>query len=231
MKIEVPPALQSQRVCYASHVIDTIYKSVAELMARGGVVMWPLLALSFVSATLVFERCWFFLRANHPGSKARVRQMARRLRAGDRAGAKAIAQADGSVYGRVVERVLEEPATEAAAVDIVETHRPRLERFMPTLSTIITVAPMLGILGTVLGIIMSFQLLSDPGAVADPRSVSQGIGEALITTAAGLVIAILTLFPYNAFRVQVERSLSAIESLAWAGVRESETGKAEGQAL
>lgn len=218
-------------MCYASHVIDTIYNWAVELMARGGVVMWPLLGLSLVSATLVFERCWYFLRANHSGSRARARQMARRLRAGDRAGAKAIAQADRSVYGRVVERVLEEPATEAAAVDIVETHRAGVERFMPTLSTIITAAPMLGILGTVLGIMWSLQLLSAPGTVTDPRSVGPGIAEALITTAVGLVIAILTLFPYNAFRVQVERSLSAIESLAWAGVQESETDKPEGQEL
>ena len=94
---------------------------------------------------------------------------------------------------------------------------------MPTLSTIITVAPMLGILGTVLGIISSFQLLSDPGAATDPRSVSQGIAEALITTAVGLVIAILTLFPYNALRTQVDRSLSALESLAWSGVQEKDT--------
>lgn len=198
-------------------------------MTRGGVVMWPLLAMSLVSATLIFERCWYFLRANHPGRMARVRAMAKRLRQGDRAGAKAIADADRGIYSRVVERILAEPATEAAAVDIVESHRPGLERFMPTLSTIITVAPMLGILGTVLGIIASFQLLSDtgvpgaPGGVTDPRSVSQGIAEALITTAVGLVIAIFTLFPYNALRVQSERTLSAIESLAWAGVGEKKS--------
>lgn len=190
-------------------------------MTRGGPVMWPLLALSLISATLVFERCWYFIRANNPGRMSRVRAMARRLREGDRAGAKAIADADRSLYSRVVGRVLAEPATEAAAVDIVESHRPALERFMPTLSTIITVAPMLGILGTVLGIIASFRLLSDTAVTTDPRSVSQGIAEALITTAAGLVIAILTLFPYNALRVQVDRTLSAIESLAWAGVQEA----------
>lgn len=192
------------------------------MMTRGGPVMWPLLALSLISATLIFERCWYFLHANSPGRMSRVRAMAKRLRQGDRAGAKAIAEADRSIYSRVVERVLAEPATEAAAVDIVESHRPGLERFMPTLSTIITVAPMLGILGTVLGIIASFQLLSDTAVTTDPRSVSQGIAEALITTAAGLVIAIFTLFPYNALRVQSERTLSAIESLAWAGVGDQE---------
>lgn len=190
-------------------------------MARGGAVMWPLLALSLLSATLIFERCWFFIRANHSAQMKRVRQMARLLRERDHEGARMIAKSDGSFYGRAVERVLEEKPSEAAAMEIVESNRPRLERFMPILSTIITVAPMLGILGTVLGIISCFQLLSDTGATSDPRSISQGIAEALITTAMGLVIAILTLFPYNGLRVQVDRSMVAIESIAWAGVLDS----------
>jgi biopolymer transport protein ExbB len=205
-------------VCYACGVFGFIAETFRELIQRGGVVMWPLLALSMLSITLLFERCWFFVRTNHPGRMSRVRAMARRLRQGDTAGAKAIAQADGGLYGGVVERLLGEPVSEAAAMDVIESQRPRLERFMPTLSTIITVAPMLGILGTVLGIISSFELLSDQATTADPRSVSQGIAEALITTAVGLVIAIFTLFPYNSLRSQVSRTLSAIESLAWAAV-------------
>lgn len=219
------------RVCYAFAMIETVVEASRDLMARGGLVMWPLLGLSLLSATLIFERCWFFIRANNPGRMSRVRQMSQRLRTGDKAGARAIAEADRGLYASVVRRVLDEPASEALAVDIVESCRPRLERFMPTLSTIITVAPMLGILGTVLGIISSFDLLSgsDPGLVSDPRSVSQGIAEALFTTAAGLFIAIVTLFPYNALRVQVERSLSAIESLAWAGMAKSGTQKTKQQ--
>jgi len=180
--------------------------------------MWPLLALSLVSVTLSFERCWFFIRANRPGRLARVRQMAGLLRGGDSEGAEKLAREDRGVYGEVVLRLKDQKITESAAVDAVESLRPRLERFMPTLSTIITVAPMLGILGTVLGIISSFELLSDQSLTADPRSVSQGIAEALITTAVGLVIAIITLFPYNALRVQVDRTLTAMESLASAAV-------------
>ncbi len=194
-----------------------LINSAGDLMALGGIVMWPLLALSVLSAALLFERCWFFLRTNSASRKARARVMARYLREKNNEAARQLALKERSLYGRVVEQVAEEAeAGGVAEVDIVEAYRPRIERFMPTLSTIITVAPMLGILGTVLGIIASFQLLSDPGVSTDPRSVSQGIAEALITTAAGLVIAIFTLFPYNALRVQVQRSLSVVESLAWA---------------
>lgn len=197
-----------------SAVSDTF----SELITRGGVVMWPLLGLSLLSVTLLFERGWFFIRSNNPGRLSRVRMMARRLRQNDQSGARTIAQSDSGMYSDVVVRLLEEPATEAAVMDVIESQRPRLERFMSILSTIITVAPMLGILGTVLGIIASFDLLSDQAGTTDPRSVSQGISEALLTTAAGLVIAIFTLFPYNALRVQVDRSLAVIESLAWAAL-------------
>ncbi len=199
-------------------MLTTLSETFSELITRGGVVMWPLLGLSLLSVTLLFERVWFFIRANNPGRLSRARAMARRLREDDRAGAKAIAQSDSGLYSDVVVRLLDEPASEAAAMDVIESQRPRLERFMSILSTIITVAPMLGILGTVLGIISSFELLSDQAGTTDPRTVSQGISEALLTTAVGLVIAIFTLFPYNALRVQVDRSLAVIESLAWAAV-------------
>ncbi|MEX0887620.1 MAG: MotA/TolQ/ExbB proton channel family protein, partial [Phycisphaeraceae bacterium] len=102
--------------------------------------------------------------------------------------------------------------------------RRRIERFLPTLSTIITAAPMLGILGTVLGIIASFDLLGARPDATDPRQVSQGIAEALLTTAAGLVIAVFTLFPYNAFRAQIDRTLARLEALAAAATSATKPG-------
>ncbi len=219
-------------VCYALGVIEFIAETFRDLISRGGMVMWPLFGLSLLSVTLVFERCWFFIRSNNSGRLARVSRMAYLLRQGDRGSAKQIALADHSLYSRVVLRLLDEPPSEAAALSAVESQRPRLERFMPTLSTIITVAPLLGILGTVLGIISSFELLSDQAATADPRSVSQGIAEALLTTAVGLVIAIMTLFPYMIFRVQVNRTLAGLESLAFGSMTTppAEAGSPKGQA-
>ena len=84
---------------------------------------------------------------------------------------------------------------------------------MATLSTIITAAPLLGILGTVIGIIQSFNLLGVQETLTDPRTVSTGIAEALLTTALGLVVALVTLFPYMIFRSHVERSIGRMESL------------------
>ncbi len=189
-----------------------------DLMGRGGVVMWPLLALSVLAVALLLERGAFFWRTNSPGRLGRVATMAKRLRAGDRAGASQLADADPTVYGDTVRRLLGEKLTAAAATDALEAQRRRLERFLPILSTIITAAPMLGILGTVLGIISSFEVLGDQSTSRDPSLVGQGIAEALITTAAGLVVALVTLLPYNLIRAQVDRTLSGLESLVAAAM-------------
>ena len=89
----------------------------------------------------------------------------------------------------------------------------RMKRYLPVLDTLITAAPLLGILGTVIGIIHSFDMLGRAG-IQDPQAVTSGIAQALITTAAGLLIAIFTLFPYNYFMSKVEKAASRIEKYA-----------------
>jgi biopolymer transport protein ExbB len=198
------------------------------LMDRGGPVMWPLLGLSVVALTLGLERGWFFFVTNRGGRVDRAARLAGLLRAGQHDAARQLAATDGGLYGDVVLRLLSEPVTEAAALDAVESQRRRLERFMPTLSTIITAAPMLGILGTVFGIIGAFDLLSAEGRRIDPALVSGEIAEALITTAAGLIVALLALFPFNTFRAQIDRTLSRLEGLAAAAMQARGAGAAGG---
>ena len=89
----------------------------------------------------------------------------------------------------------------------------KMRRGMNILDTVITVAPMLGIIGTVTGIIASFESLAIAG-VGDPKAVIGGIAEALITTAAGLFISVGTLFPYNYFNTRIERAQDLIEMYA-----------------
>ncbi|MEX0777727.1 MAG: MotA/TolQ/ExbB proton channel family protein [Phycisphaeraceae bacterium] len=196
-----------------------LWQTYAYLMQRGGWVMWPLLGLSVVGLALIIERIWFWARLNGRGRLARVRRMANLLRQGDRHTAGQLAADDAGLYGRVVQGLLAEKFSDALATEVVEAQRRRLERFMPTLSTIITAAPMIGILGTVVGIINSFELLSQRGLTTDMGRVGEGIAQALITTAAGLVIALIVLFPYNAFRAQIEWTLGRIESLVAAAAR------------
>ncbi|MEM1209833.1 MAG: MotA/TolQ/ExbB proton channel family protein [Planctomycetota bacterium] len=203
--------------------MEAVWQSVLGLMTRGGIAMWPLLALSLVAVTVSVERVWFFVSQNHRGELKRVQKLADRLRRGDRSGAEALVEGDGTVYGRAASVMLAGglPCGEAATAEAVESQRGRLERYLPLLSTIITAAPMLGILGTVIGIITSFEALGAPGvdggsadgSVADPRVVSSGIAEALLSTAAGLTVSLIALFPFNAFRAQVDRTMSRLEML------------------
>lgn len=188
--------------------------SFSELMDRGGLVMWPLLGLSVIAVTLIIERTFFYLTTNGPARRERIHQLGKLLRAGKHDEARQDAKRDRSVYGDAVRQLLEETPSESAAVDAVEAQRSRLERFLPMLSTIITAAPMLGILGTVIGIIGAFNELSGSRADLDLGDLGGDIGQALITTAVGIAVALLTLLPYNLFRAQADRSLSRLESLA-----------------
>lgn len=183
------------------------------IMHKGGAVMWPLLALSIVSVTLSFERAVYWFRQNGPMGKRGFVAMMTAFRTGDRARVLALADTSDTVYARVAGALLRDGATDAVAVGAVETERLRMDRFMATLSTIITAAPMLGILGTVTGIITSFDLLSGGEAMVDPRAVSGGISEALVATASGLVVALLALFPYMAYGAMRENTLGRLETL------------------
>lgn len=193
--------------------------NLSDLMARGGVVMWPLLLLSIFGLALCFERAWFWITTNHPGRTAKFARVARHLRDGDHAAARALIEDDRSVYGNLVRQMLDENASDAVVTEAVDRQRPRMDRFMPTLGTIITAAPMLGILGTVTGIIAAFKVLSD-AMVTDPSKIGAGIAEALLTTVAGLIIALVVLFPYNAYRAQIDRTLSRMEALIASARRE-----------
>ncbi|MAE67179.1 MAG: hypothetical protein CMJ18_23205 [Phycisphaeraceae bacterium] len=190
----------------------------ADLMARGGPVMWVLLLLSIVAVTLSFERGWFWLRTNHPRRRAMLDEAGRMLRSGRLEDARRFAASDQSVYGRLVARLAESRDAASAPIDAIEAERPHIERFMPTLSTVITAAPMLGILGTVLGLIAALNIMGTDQSITDPRQISPAIGEALISTAAGLVVALIVLFPYNAFRAQISRTLGRFEALVEAAV-------------
>ena len=97
-------------------------------------------------------------------------------------------------------------ALEATATNEINA----MKKYMVILDTIITLSPLLGIFGTVTGIIISFGILGQGGLV-DPGAVTGGIAQALITTATGLIIAIFTLIPFNYFSSQIESNAQEIE--------------------
>lgn len=184
-------------------------------MDRGGWVMWPLALMSVAALTLSGERLLFWAGSHQPGRGRWITKLADALRAGNETGVRGLCDSDGSFYATFAGSLLDRGGSDAAAMELVEDVRPRLERFGPALSTIITAAPLLGILGTVTGIIESFELLGGSGsAVSDPAQIAGGIAEALLTTAAGLVVAVVALFPYALHRASLRRAMGRLEMLS-----------------
>ncbi len=202
--------------------MQLILDSIMSLLTRGGWVMPILLVMSVIAVMLCIERSVFWLKTRSTIGRGELPRLTQMLRKNHTQKIHQQLQAGQSVHLRFVRYVLDHGSTESVAIEATEAVRPQFERFMTILSTIITTAPLLGILGTVVGIIGSFELLGDGKLVTDPRDVSGGIAEALLTTQVGLIITLITVFPYMIFRSAVNRTLGELEVLAAAIMEGSE---------
>lgn len=185
------------------------------LFQSGGPVMYPLLACSLVMLTVVIERLIYWIQLDIRRDPALVDDVLELCRVGNWEGVKEkVAGSRDYIIRILISGILHREfsmskAMEATAADELK----QMRRFMNILDTLITVAPLLGIFGTVIGIIQSFDVLGVSG-IEHPRMVTAGIAQALITTAAGLGIAILSVFPYNYFNSRVEHAAISIEKYA-----------------
>ena len=186
-----------------------------DIFIKGGPVMYPLLACSIISLTVIIERALFWIREDIYENKLLVDNVLELCRKGDWSAVRAkVAGSKDYIIRILVNGILHREfsmtkAMETAAADEIK----RMRRFLIILDTMITVAPLLGIFGTVIGIITSFEVLGT-GGIENPRAVTAGIAQALITTASGLGIAILSVFPYNYFNSRAENAALAIEKYA-----------------
>ncbi|WP_457574815.1 MotA/TolQ/ExbB proton channel family protein [Desulfolithobacter sp.] len=178
--------------------------------------MWPLLGCSLMVLTVVLERAlfWFLLRRQE--NRAMVERILDLAASGhwDSADRLARTLGEGPVIRVLAAGILHRHHDMSGAMlNEASQQLRKMSRAMNLLDTIITVAPLLGILGTVLGIIDSFRLLGT-GNVSDPKMVTGGIAQALISTAAGLTISIITVFPYNFFRSRIDHAAHIMETTA-----------------
>ena len=203
-----------------------------EIFRQGGPVMWPILFCSIMGLSVAFERLltfWKYTFANRyfKGDQTKVITLTRK---GEWEEALRVAQKAESPICRVFAAALEhreagfKETLEAASQQAID----KLRRGLSLIDTIITVAPMLGILGTVTGIINTFHALNVSG-LENPTAAAAGISEALITTAAGLVVAISCLFPFNFFLAQLARRAHELEQVAHHFEIAYNTGKQQGE--
>ena len=186
-----------------------------DIFIKGGPVMYPLLGCSVLALTVIIERAFFWIREDFRRNQGLVDEILELCRKGDWAAVREkVAGSKDFVIRILISGILHRDfsmgkAMETAASDEIK----RMRRYLGVLDTMITVAPLLGIFGTVIGIILSFELLG-AGGIEHPQAVTAGIAQALITTASGLGIAILSVFPYNYFNSRVENAALAIEKYA-----------------
>jgi biopolymer transport protein ExbB len=194
-------------------------ETLAKLLTAGGVVMLPLLFLSIITLALIL----IYLVALRRGAVASARFMTTLetlLSKGDLMGALAIANRHRDIAAGIISRTLEflarnPQATDAQLHEIAQTEGSReaavLNQRVAWLADIATIAPMLGLLGTVFGMIRSFSVMANDVAASRPMLLAEGVAEALVATAAGLVVGIPAMAAYAYFRGKVQGMISEME--------------------
>ena len=186
-----------------------------DIFISGGPVMYPLLACSIIVLTVIIERIFFWIGMDMRREKSLVYEVLELCRAGDWEAVRVKTKNSKDYIIKIlITGILHRDFSMAKAMESAAAEEiKRMHKYMGVIDTMITVAPLLGIFGTVIGIILSFEALGSAG-IEHPQAVTAGIAQALITTAAGLGIAILSVFPYNYFNSRVENASLAIEKYA-----------------
>jgi biopolymer transport protein ExbB len=198
----------------------TAEKSLFEILRSGGVMMIPLVVCSFVLLVFLFERA-ISLRGGRIIPKPYVKRFLHQVREGklDRDGALALCDESNSPIAEVFAAVVKKwgrPSVEIeqTIIDAEDRITPGLRRYTRLFSAIVTISPLLGLLGTVIGMIRLFDAISGADAMGRTELLAAGISEAMLTTAAGLMLAIPALCIHLYFLGRIERLLLAIDALA-----------------
>lgn len=190
--------------------------SLWDLMIKGGWIMIPIILLSFVAAYIFIERYYVIRQATKEDANF-MNRIKDYIHDGKIDAALALCRSTDSPSARMVEkginrlgRPLQDISTAIENVGKLEISK--LEKGFPTLATITGAEPMLGFLGTVIGMIQSFYAMSQAGNNVEISMMSGGIYTALITTVAGLTVGILGFFAYNTLVVRVEKVIFNLEA-------------------
>lgn len=190
------------------------------LLAEGGLFMIPLVLGSALAVGIGMERLLFFLKVNATGPDFR-QKLGRLLEGGDLSGVQTLAQGEGPA--RACARAAAEnwssssEVVEAAMSAQAKEYEPLMTRFLGVLETIVTAAPLIGLMGTITGMMGVFRtvaqkLANDPHA--NTTGITAGIGEALVATATGIFVAVLALLIHNIAQALAEARMTEAEQTA-----------------
>jgi biopolymer transport protein ExbB len=190
-----------------------------QIMYQGGWVMWPLAFCSLVMVTFFFERL-VSLRRGRVIPRPFVKRVLQQIREGhlDREQALALCEENGTPVATAFAGALRSwgrprVEVEQAFLDAGERATNRLRRYLRVFHAVSTLGPLLGLLGTTIGIIEAFNAVATAGALGHVEKLSGGISKALLTTAFGLIVAIPSLTLYHLFVGRVDQFIMEIDRL------------------
>lgn len=186
-----------------------------QLANQSGGILYLMVILLTLALTVIVERTWVLRRVTRHG--AALTQALTPLAAQDRNGLTSLRETQARhLHGALLETTLaasaEADADLASRLDeVILRHVPLLDRRLWVLDTTVTLAPLLGLLGTIIGMFHAFQVLAEPGAA--PNAVTGGVAEALVATAAGLLIAVIGLVCFNGLNERVRLAVHQLDTL------------------
>ena len=189
-----------------------------DLFIKGKEIMWPILLLSFVAITVVIERLLFIIRENASREPEVVEKMLEAVEHRDIDGALAIGRKSKDFIAKILVYSLSnrEYSLSNAFIRASGQELARFQQGMATLDTCITAAPLLGLLGTVTGMMRTFGALGTGDVSGAAGQITGGVAEALIATACGLAIAIVGLLPYNYLNARTEQAKQDVSDVSHA---------------
>jgi biopolymer transport protein ExbB len=186
-----------------------------ELFHAGRAIMWPILVVSFLLITVVVERVIFIIRENRRREPELVDKMLEKVETNDVEGAVELGKKSQDYVARILVYALthKEHSLGNAFTRAASQEMQRFSQGLPTLDTCITAAPLLGLLGTVTGMMGTFAALNTVGGDigSSMGTITGGVAEALIATMCGLGIAIMGLLPFNYLNARSEEARHDIE--------------------
>ncbi|OHE89155.1 MAG: flagellar motor protein MotA [Verrucomicrobia bacterium RIFCSPLOWO2_12_FULL_64_8] len=189
-------------------------QSPMELFKAGGPIMWPILLVSFLFLTVTVERLLFIFRENSNRDRETVEKILEKVDHRDVDGAMALGSKSRDFVAKILLYALSNKDTSLSNAFIRASNQElsRFQQGLATLDTCITAAPLLGLLGTVTGMMNTFGALGSGGDIAANASkITGGVAEALIATACGLAIAVTALMPFNYLNARLEEASHEVE--------------------
>ena len=190
-----------------------------EIFRSGGPLMYVILLLAIPGLAVVFDRLFYLMTKESENVEAIKEELIKAIKEDNIKGAIELCGTHKSSASKVLKGVLKEvyyddeaevSLLEEKAREIALEELPKLEKNMWLLSMAAQLSPLVGLLGTVTGMIMSFNIISQSGT-GDPKALAGGIAQALITTAAGLIVAVPSVFSYNFLNKKIDNVLNSIE--------------------